>query len=84
MKEYSKSVKEILDKNGWKFSRHGGKGSHDIWQSPNGNKMVTINRNMKSRHTANDILSQAGLNERRLNNGLNGIQMPELLGCSRI
>jgi predicted RNA binding protein YcfA (HicA-like mRNA interferase family) len=64
MKDYSKPVKEILDKHGWSFLRHGGKGSHDIWQSPSGNKTVSVNKNMKSRHTANDILSQAGINER--------------------
>ena len=64
MKDYSKPVKEILDKHGWSFLRHGGKGSHDIWQSPNGNKTVSVNKNMKSRHTANDILGQAGVKER--------------------
>jgi len=64
MKEYSKAVKEILDKHGWRFLRHGSKGSHDIWQSPSGDKTVSVNKNMKSRHTANDILSQAGVRER--------------------
>ena len=64
MNDYSKPVKEILSRYGWAFLRHGGKGSHDIWQNPGGDKTVTINKNMKSRHTANDILSQAGLNER--------------------
>jgi len=64
MKEYSKQVKEILGKHGWSFLRHGSKGSHDIWQSPDGHVTVSINKNMKSRHTANDILSQAGVKER--------------------
>jgi len=64
MKDYSKPVKELLDKHGWHFLRHGGKGSHDIWQSPCGSKTVSVNKNMKSRHTANDILNQAGLKER--------------------
>ena len=30
----------------------------------NGRATITINKNMKSRHTANDILSQAGVRER--------------------
>jgi len=64
MNDYSVPVKEILDKHGWMFLRHGSKGSHDIWQNPDGDKTVTINKNMKSRHTANDILNQAGLKER--------------------
>jgi len=64
MKDYTKAVKEILDANGWKFLRHGGKGSHDIWQSPDGKDSVTINNGMKSRHLANKILSQAKLNKR--------------------
>jgi len=64
MKDYTKAVKEILDKNGWKFLRHGGKGSHDIWQSPEGNASVTINNGMKSRHLANKILSKAQIDER--------------------
>jgi len=64
MKDYSKHVKEILDKYGWYFLRHGGRGSHDIWQNPDGNKTVSINKNMKSRHTANDILNKVGVKER--------------------
>jgi len=64
MRDYSKPVKEILGKHGWSFLRRGSKGSHDIWQCPNGKDSVSINRNMKSRHTANDILSQAGVKER--------------------
>ena len=64
MNDYSKPLKDILANHGWKFLRHGSKGSHDIWQSPNGDKTISINRNMKSRHTANDIMSQAGIKER--------------------
>ena len=64
MTEYSKAVKEILDKHGWKFQRHGAKASHDIWINPDNGNTVSINKNMKSRHTANDILKRAKVKER--------------------
>ena len=64
MNDYSIPVKEILNGHGWTFLRHGSKGSHDIWINANADKTVSVNKNMKSRHTANDILSQAGLKER--------------------
>ncbi|MGH6768441.1 MAG: type II toxin-antitoxin system HicA family toxin [Xanthobacteraceae bacterium] len=38
-----------------------GKGSHEIWYSPVNNRHVTVPRNTKSRHTANDVLQEAGL-----------------------
>jgi predicted RNA binding protein YcfA (HicA-like mRNA interferase family) len=53
-----------LGKNGWYFLRNGGKGSHDIWQSPDGRDTVAINNGMKSRHLANKILTKAGVKER--------------------
>jgi predicted RNA binding protein YcfA (HicA-like mRNA interferase family) len=38
-----------------------GKGSHEIWYSPVSQRHVTVPRSTKSRHTANDVLKQAGL-----------------------
>ena len=63
MNDYSKPVKEILDRHGWMFHRHG-KGSHDMWVSSDKSKMVSVPQSIKSRHTANSILSKAGLHER--------------------
>ena len=40
-----------------------GKGSHEIWYSPASNRNVTVPRSTKSRHTANDVLKQAGLDK---------------------
>jgi predicted RNA binding protein YcfA (HicA-like mRNA interferase family) len=37
------------------------KGSHEIWYSPVSNRNVTVPGSTKSRHTANDVLKQAGL-----------------------
>jgi predicted RNA binding protein YcfA (HicA-like mRNA interferase family) len=38
----------------------GGKGSHEKWQNIETGKSVTVPRS-KSRHTANEVLKQAGL-----------------------
>ena len=38
-----------------------GKGSHTIWYSPTSERHFPIAAKIKSRHTANEILKQAGL-----------------------
>jgi hypothetical protein len=38
-----------------------GKGSHDIWYSPIAKRRFPVTVEIVSRHTANGILSQAGL-----------------------
>jgi predicted RNA binding protein YcfA (HicA-like mRNA interferase family) len=38
-----------------------GRGSHEIWYSPVAGRHVTVPRSTKSRHTANEVLKQAGL-----------------------
>ena len=38
-----------------------GKCSHEIWFSPVNRCHVTVPRTTKSRHTANDVLKQAGI-----------------------
>jgi len=38
-----------------------GKGSHEIWFSPVSGRHITVPRTTKSRHTANDVLKQAGI-----------------------
>lgn len=63
MAEYEKKVREILTKNGCSFKRRG-KGDHDIWYSPLSNRHVTVDIKIKSRHTANEILKQSGIDFR--------------------
>ena len=63
MAEYEKRVRDILRANGCKFVRHG-KGDHDIWYSPITNRHVTVDAKIKSRHTANAILKQSGIDAR--------------------
>lgn len=63
MAEYEKKVREILSKNNCTFVRHG-KGDHDIWYSPITKINVTVDSKIKSRHTANAILKQSGIEYR--------------------
>ncbi len=63
MAEYEKKVREILKNNNCSFTRHG-KGDHDIWYSPITKRNVTVDTKIKSRHTANEVLKQSGINFR--------------------
>ncbi|WP_322180073.1 type II toxin-antitoxin system HicA family toxin [Neglectibacter caecimuris] len=60
MAEYEKKVRDILRENHCKFVRRG-KGDHDIWYSPITNRHVTVDTKIKSRHTANAVLKQSGI-----------------------
>ena len=63
MAEYEKKVREILKKNGCTFVRHG-KGDHDIWYSPIVKGNVTVDGRIKSRHMANAIMKESGIDFR--------------------
>jgi hypothetical protein len=60
MSDYSPQVKAILRENGCYFVRHGN-GDHDIWYSPITDRRFPVDAKIKSRHTANGIMKQAGL-----------------------
>ncbi len=60
MAEYEKKVRQILNDNGCSFVRHG-KGDHEIWYSPIVGKNFPVDSKIKSRHTANSVLKQAGI-----------------------
>lgn len=57
--DFAPLVKKILREHGCEFDRDG-KGDHSIWKSPNGRKFPVDSR-IKSRHTANGIMKQAGI-----------------------
>jgi predicted RNA binding protein YcfA (HicA-like mRNA interferase family) len=59
MKGYGKAVRDKLLEAGCRFARHA-KGDHDIWLTPDG-KRLTVPVKIMSRHTANEILKDAGL-----------------------
>jgi len=60
MAEYERRVRKILSDNGCSFLRRG-KGDHDIWYSPITKRGVTVDGKIKSRHTANKILEESGI-----------------------
>jgi len=60
MAEFEKKVREILKEYKCTFTRHG-KGDHDIWYSPITKRYFTVDSKIKSRHTANAIMQQAGI-----------------------
>lgn len=60
MAEFEKRVREILAANGCTFVRRG-KGDHDIWYSPITARHITVDTRIKSRHTANAIMKQSGV-----------------------
>ncbi|WP_370677854.1 type II toxin-antitoxin system HicA family toxin [Pleomorphomonas sp. PLEO] len=44
--------------------RRNGKGDHQIWFSPITNRTFAVDRGCLSRHTANEIMKQAGINKK--------------------
>lgn len=60
MADYYKKVVDILRENKCVFIRHG-KGDHDIWYSPITNRNFVVDGTIKSRHTANAIMKQSGI-----------------------
>ncbi|MCX5809719.1 MAG: type II toxin-antitoxin system HicA family toxin [Proteobacteria bacterium] len=60
MADYAPAIKKILLQNNCHFERQGG-GDHEIWYSPMTNRRFPVDSKIKSRHTANGILKQAGL-----------------------
>jgi hypothetical protein len=60
MSDYTPSLKQLLREAGCLFERQG-KGDHEIWFSPTTKIRFVVDRSIKSRHTANAVLKQAGL-----------------------
>lgn len=60
MNAFTKPLKKILQQNGCKFIRQG-KGDHELWESPISNTRFIVDNKIPSRHTANQVLKQAGL-----------------------
>jgi len=58
-KDYYREVAAILRQAGWILT-DGGKGSHEKWRHAISGRTVIVPRS-KSRHTANEVLRQAGL-----------------------
>jgi hypothetical protein len=60
MAGFTKDLKRILTSAGCRYLR-AGKGDHEIWFSPISKQNFPVDSDIKSRHTANQVLKQAGL-----------------------
>ena len=60
MDSYTPAVKKMLRDNGC-YPVRAGKGDHEIWRSPITGQNFPVDNTIKSRHTANGVLKQAGL-----------------------
>jgi len=60
MADFTKDLKKYLRDNSCTFERQG-KGDHEIWYSPITKIRFVVDNSIKSRHTANAVLKQAGL-----------------------
>jgi len=60
MADFEKRVRSVLSEFGCTFSRHG-KGDHHIWKKSILQRFITVDGKIKSRHTANAIMKQAGI-----------------------
>jgi len=63
MAGFTKAVKDMLRDNGCEFHRQG-KGDHEIWWSPISDTKFTVDGDIKSRHTANAVMKQAGIDHK--------------------
>jgi hypothetical protein len=61
MSNYNKDILNLLKNNNCEFVRHG-KGDHSIYFSPLTLRNFTVDSKIKSRHTANAIMRQSGIN----------------------
>jgi hypothetical protein len=60
---YTPRLKEILREHSCQYVRRG-RGDHEIWYSPITGKRFPVDAAIKSRHTANAVLKQAGIDKR--------------------
>ncbi|MGB6230322.1 MAG: type II toxin-antitoxin system HicA family toxin [Litorimonas sp.] len=61
-KGYYRDIVRLLRDHGYDYDRNT-KGSHERWVNASG-RFVILPRNLYSRHTANDILSRAGIDRK--------------------
>lgn len=57
---FYRDIVEILKRHGCHFKRQG-PGDHEMWFSPISQRTFPVDRGCMSRHTANQIMKQAGI-----------------------
>jgi predicted RNA binding protein YcfA (HicA-like mRNA interferase family) len=59
--KYGREIRGLLIKYGCEYIRPG-KGDHEIWYSPKTKRTVSVDVGTRNKHTANEILKDAGIN----------------------
>jgi hypothetical protein len=62
MPGFTPELKKILRAHDCEFIKMG-RGDHEIWWSPITERKITVDNNIKSRHTANAVLKAGGTEE---------------------
>lgn len=62
-KSFTLRLKKLLRSHGCRLERQG-KGDHEIWYSPITDRRFVVDGAILSRHTANGVLKQAGIDKR--------------------
>lgn len=62
MAGYTRHLKKLLRASGCEFLQQG-RGDHEVWWNPSTGKKFDVDGDIKSRHTANEVLKQAGLDK---------------------
>ena len=60
MADYTRKVRKILSDNGFYVARKG-RGDHVIWHNEITKRTTSVDGEIKSRHSANEVLEKAGL-----------------------
>jgi hypothetical protein len=60
MTDFTPRLKALLEQHRCWLVRQG-RGDHEIWESPISKRRFPVDAHIKSRHTANAVLKQAGI-----------------------
>ena len=60
MADFYRDLVKLLRASGYEFKRQG-RGDHEIWWHPQTGVRLTVDKKLRSRVTANEILKDAGL-----------------------
>jgi hypothetical protein len=60
MVDFGPELRRLLREAGCEFKRPA-KGDHELWYSPKTKRSFVVDHKIKSRHSANGVLKQAGL-----------------------
>lgn len=63
VKGFFRAITDVLRAHGCRFVKKGN-GDHEIWWSPINNRTFPVDHGCMSRHTANAVMKQAGIDHK--------------------